>query len=194
MRVVAGTLRGRPLVAPKDGATRPTADRVREALFNVLAHGIDDFTLDGVHVLDLFAGTGALGIEALSRSAAYCIFIEMDAEARGAIRDNVEAFGLTGCTRIFRRDATDLGPAGNRTPAGLVFLDPPYGKGFATSALTSAIGGGWLSNNAIVVVEEDADAAIDWPDSLQVLDQRTYGRTAITILKYGGAGDKAAGP
>lgn len=188
MRVVAGTLRGRPLFAPGESTTRPTADRVREALFNVLAHGIDGFALDDVHVLDLFAGTGALGIEALSRGAAYCIFIEMDAEARGAIRSNIEAFDLTGCTRVFRRDATDLGPAGNRAPADLVFIDPPYGKGLAVKALSAAIDGGWISNDAIVVVEESDDTAIDWPASLQVLDQRTYGRTAITVLRYGEAG------
>ena len=184
MRIVAGTLRGRSLSAPKDGATRPTADRVREAIFNVLAHGVDDFEVEGTHVLDLFAGTGALGIEALSRGAAHCVFIETDADARGAIRDNVEAFGLTGCTRIFRRDATDLGPAGNRTPAGLVFLDPPYGKGLATKALASAIEGGWIADGALIIVEEDAGAEIDWPDELHLLDERNYGRTVITILRY----------
>jgi 16S rRNA (guanine966-N2)-methyltransferase len=128
MRIVGGKFRGRPLATPAHEGTRPTSDRVREAVFNILAHGIEDFSFDGVKVLDLFAGTGALGLEALSRGAAFCLFVEEDAEARGLIRRNVEALGLTGVTKIFRRDATDLGEAGNRGDAGLVFLDPPYAR------------------------------------------------------------------
>lgn len=109
MRVVAGRFRGRPLQAPDDMKIRPTSDRVRESLFNILAHGIENFSLDGARVIDLFAGTGALGIEAVSRGAAYCLFVEEAPDARALIRTNVEALGLTGETRIFRRDATDLG-------------------------------------------------------------------------------------
>jgi 16S rRNA (guanine966-N2)-methyltransferase len=127
MRIVGGKFRGRPRGAGARGA--PYLDRVREAVFNILAHGIEEFSLDGLKVLDLFAGTGALGLEALSRGTAFCLFVEEDAEARGLIRRNVEAFGLTGVTKIFRRDATDLGDAGNRGDAGLVFLDPPTHKG-----------------------------------------------------------------
>jgi 16S rRNA (guanine966-N2)-methyltransferase len=137
MRVVGGKFRGRGLVSPDHEGLRPTADRVRESVFNILLHGIADFDVDGVRVIDLFAGTGALGIEALSRGAAYCLFVEETAEARALIRTNVETFGLTGVTRIFRRDATDLGPAGNIEPFALAFLDPPYGKGLGEKALAS---------------------------------------------------------
>ena len=151
MRIVGGEFRGRPIAAPNHAGLRPTSDRVREAIFNVLAHGIADFSLDGAKVLDLFAGTGALGLEALSRGAHFCLFIETDVEARGLIRQNVEALGLTGRTRVFRRDATDLGPAGNRGGFTLAFADPPYGKGLGEQALAAAATGGWLAPNAIVV-------------------------------------------
>ena len=128
MRIVGGEFRGRPLAAPRSQDIRPTTDRTREAVFNVVAHRFAD-RLSGARVLDLFAGTGALGLEAMSRGAAFCMFIEESAEGRGRIRTNVEAFGLTGRTKIFRRDATQLGEAGNIQPFGLVFADPPYGKG-----------------------------------------------------------------
>src|SRR5581483_1287959 len=143
VRIVGGQLRGRPLAPPADDRTRPTSDRVREAVFNILAHGIPGSTLGGARVLDLFAGTGALGLEALSRGAGFCLFVEEDAQARALIRRNVEAFGLTGVTKIFRRDATDLGPAGRNGGYTLVFLDPPYGRGLAERALASAAAGGW---------------------------------------------------
>ena len=139
MRIVGGEFRGRPLATPRSNAIRPTTDRTREAVFNVLAHRFAD-RLEGARVLDLFAGTGALGLEALSRGASYCVFIEELAEGRGLIRDNVEAFGLTGRTKIFRRDATGLGEAGTLAPFGLVFADPPYGKGLGERAL--AVGAG----------------------------------------------------
>ncbi len=154
MRIVGGQFRGRALATPGDERTRPTSDRVRESVFNVLAHGIPGFSIDGARVLDLFAGTGALGLEALSRGAAYCLFVEEGAEARALIRRNVEALALTGVTKIFRRDATSLGPASNRGTFGLVFLDPPYGQGLAERALASAGAGGWLSASAIAVIEE----------------------------------------
>jgi 16S rRNA (guanine966-N2)-methyltransferase len=185
MRIVAGTLRGRPLITPTHGGLRPTSDRVREAVFNILAHGIDGFELSGARVVDLFAGTGALGLEALSRGAAFCVFVEDDADARAIIRRNVEGFGLTGQTRIFRRDAADLGPAGARDVASLVFLDPPYGKGLADKALASAAAGGWLGPNAIAVCEERADERIAPPASLTVIDRRTYGDTQILFLRNG---------
>src|SRR5688572_5079013 len=129
MRVVGGTFRGRALAAPQHDGLRPTSDRVRESIFNILLHGISDFSVEGLRVMDLFAGTGALGIEALSRGAAYCLFVEDQPGARALIRTNVEAMDLTGRTKIFRRDATDLGPASNVERHGLAFLDPPYGKG-----------------------------------------------------------------
>lgn len=184
MRIVAGKFRGRALATPQHDGLRPTADRVRESLFNILAHGINGFALDGCRVIDLFAGTGALGLEAMSRGAAYCLFVEDGAEARALIRRNVEAFGLTGETRIFRRDATDLGPAGNMQPYGLAFLDPPYGRGLGDKALISLTEGGWLSDGAIAVLEERAGIAVALPTSLTLLDTRTYGDTDIRILRF----------
>jgi 16S rRNA (guanine966-N2)-methyltransferase len=143
MRVVGGKLRSRPLAGPKTNVIRPTSDRLREALFNILTHSYGD-PVTGARVLDLFAGTGALGVEAISRGAAYALFVDEGVEARALLRDNIEALGLGGVTRIFRRDATKLGPAHPLEPFSLVFLDPPYGKGFAEKALSSADNGGWL--------------------------------------------------
>jgi 16S rRNA (guanine966-N2)-methyltransferase len=162
---------------------RPTSDRVREAVFNILAHGIDGFELAGARVVDLFAGTGALGIEAISRGAAYCLFVEESPDARALIRENVEAFGLSGETRIFRRDATDLGPAGNIAPFNLAFLDPPYGKALGEAALASLIAGNWLAPQAVVVVEERAGMAVSMPAPLVVIDQRTWGDTQAVFAR-----------
>src|SRR5437588_11274481 len=134
MRIVGGRLRGRALAAPKSQAIRPTADRLRESLFNILAHAYGD-PISGARVLDLFAGTGALGLEAVSRGAAFALFVDEGAEARALLRANVEALGLGGTTRIFRRDATRLGPAHPLEPFGLAFADPPYGQGLAQRAL-----------------------------------------------------------
>ena len=184
MRIVGGKFRGRPLATPAHEGTRPTSDRVREAVFNILAHGIPAFSFDGIKVLDLFAGTGALGLEALSRGAAFCLFVEEDAEARGLIRRNVEAFGLTGVTKIFRRDATDLGDAGNRGDAGLVFLDPPYAQGLAERALASACAGGWLAPGAIAVIEERKGVSVTLPPSFALLDRRTWGDTEVTFARH----------
>ncbi len=184
MRVVAGRFRGRALQAPDDMTIRPTSDRVRESVFNILAHGIEDFALDGARVIDLFAGTGALGIEAVSRGAAYCLFVEEAPEARALIRKNVEALGLTGETRIFRRDATDLGPAGNMEPYRLAFLDPPYGKGLGTKALAGLAEGKWLTPGAVCVFEERAGTEVVIPAAFELLDTRTYGDTDVRFLKF----------
>lgn len=184
MRVVAGQFRGRALAMPPDGRVRPTSDRVREAVFNILSHGIEGFDLAGSKVLDLFAGTGALGIEAISRGAAYCLFVEQDADARGLIRRNVETFGLSGVTRIFRRDATDLGPAGSRDSFNLVFADPPYGKELAEKALASAATGGWLVPGAIAVVEEAERTMLRLPDSFEELDRRSWGDTQVVFSRF----------
>lgn len=183
MRVVAGRFRGRALVAPDDMSIRPTSDRVRESVFNILAHGVEDFTLTGARAIDLFAGTGALGIEAVSRGAAFCLFVEEAAEARALIRRNVEALGLTGETRIFRRDATDLGPAGNMEPYGLAFLDPPYGKGLGEKALVGLVDGNWLKPGAICVLEEKAGLALSLPSGLEQLDSRSWGETEVRFLR-----------
>ena len=166
MRIVGGRLRGRALAAPKSQAIRPTADRLREALFNILMHAYGD-PVAGARVLDLFAGTGALGLEALSRGAAFALFVDDGAEARALLRENVEALGLGGVTSIFRRDATKLGPAHPIEPFSLVFLDPPYGKGLAEQALASARDGGWLTPDALIVVEEAAEAAFEAPEGLR---------------------------
>jgi 16S rRNA (guanine966-N2)-methyltransferase len=186
MRIVGGQFRGRPLAAPSDDRTRPTSDRVREAIFNILAHGIVDFELQGAKVLDLFAGTGALGLEALSRGAAFCLFVEEDAEARALIRRNVEALALTGITKIFRRDATNLGPAARNGGFTLTFLDPPYDQGLAERALASAAQGGWLAPSAIAVVEERKGTSIALPAGFLQLDCRAWGDTEATFARWSG--------
>jgi 16S rRNA (guanine966-N2)-methyltransferase len=184
MRVVGGKFRARPLAAPQSEETRPTSDRVRQAVFNILLHAIPGFVIDGAKVLDLFAGTGALGIEALSRGAGFCLFVEQDADARGAIRRNVEALGLTGATKIFRRDASDLGPAGANGGATLVFLDPPYGRGLAERALASAASGGWLAHAATVVIEERAGTPLALPAAFTVHDRRGWGDTQVVFATF----------
>lgn len=183
MRIVAGTLRGRPLAAPAGEGTRPTSDRVREAVFNILAHGAAATELTGARVLDLFAGTGALGLEAISRGAAFALFVEDDAGARALIRTNVEAFGLTGQTKIFRRDATSMGPAAQMGDYGLVFLDPPYGRGLGERALASVAAGGWLAPGATIVFEERREAEIALPAGFAVLDERSWGDTKVTFAR-----------
>jgi 16S rRNA (guanine966-N2)-methyltransferase len=182
MRVVGGRLRGRALAPPKSQAIRPTADRLRESLFNILTHAHRD-PVSGARVLDLFAGTGALGIEALSRGAAFALFIDESAEARALIRENVAALGLGGASRIFRRDATKLGPAHPLAPFSLVFLDPPYGRGLAAQALTAARAGGWLAPEALIVVEEAVKPAFVAPEGFSELERRRYDDTEFIILR-----------
>lgn len=182
MRIVGGRLGGRPLAAPKSHNVRPTSDRLREAVFNILVHRYDD-PVTGARVLDLFAGTGALGLEAVSRGAAFALFIDDGAEARALLRQNVETLGLGGVTRVFRRDATKLGAVHPNEPFGLVFVDPPYRKGLAEAALASLRDGGWLLPDALVVVEEAADAGFSAPTGYAELDQRRYDDTAFTFLR-----------
>ena len=183
MRIVAGKFKAARIEAPKGVSTRPTADKVRQALFNVLEHGAPRVIFENARVLDLFAGSGALGLEALSRGARFCLFVEESAEARAAIRRNVEAIRLTGVTKIWRRDATKLGAAGTLAPFDLVFLDPPYGKGLGTRALQSAVSGGWIGDDAIVILEERADADIALPDRFEAIDTRVYGDTKIIVMR-----------
>jgi 16S rRNA (guanine966-N2)-methyltransferase len=182
MRVVGGRLRSRPIAGPKGQGLRPTADRLREALFNILAHAYGD-PITGARVLDLFAGTGALGIEAVSRGAAFVLFVDDGVEARSLLRDNTETLGLGGITRIFRRDATKLGPAHPMEPFSLVLLDPPYRKGLAEKALLSARDGGWFKPEALIVVEEAADAGFVAPEGFEELERRTYDDTEFTFLR-----------
>lgn len=184
MRIVGGKLRSRPLAGPKTDTLRPTADRLREALFNILAHSYGD-PVTGARVLDLFAGTGALGIEAISRGAAYVLFVDDGVEARALLRDNIETLGLGGVTRIFRRDATRLGQAHPVEPFSLVFLDPPYGKSLAEKALVSALAGRWLSPGALIIVEEATDVAFKAPEGFQELERRKYDDTEFTIARLG---------
>jgi len=183
MRIVAGRFKGASLEAPKGLSTRPTSDRVRQALFNVLEHGPARFEFEGARVLDLFAGTGALALEALSRGARYAVLIEEDAAARAAIRRNVEALSLTGVTKIWRRDATRLGEAGTLQPFDLVFCDQPYGKGLGEQALAAAAAGGWVAKGAIAVLEERADSEIAWPAPFEEIDRRRYGDTVIGLAQ-----------
>lgn len=182
MRVVGGRLRSRPIAGPKGDGLRPTADRLRESLFNILAHGYGN-AVEGARVLDLFAGTGALGIEALSRGAAYVLFVDDGVEARSLLRSNTESLGLGGTSRIFRRDATKLGPAHPIEPFTLCFLDPPYGKGLAEKALVSARDGGWLVKNALVVVEEATSAKFEAPEGFEELERRDYDDSELVFLR-----------
>jgi 16S rRNA (guanine966-N2)-methyltransferase len=187
MRVVGGRLRGRVLAAPKSHAIRPTADRRREALFNILAHAYGD-PVTGARVLDLFAGTGALGIEALSRGAAFALFIDAGVEARALLRENVSALGLGGQSRIFRRDATKLGAMQAVAPFALAFLDPPYGQGLAEKALASAREGGWLAPGALTVVEEAVRSRFAAPEHFEELERRGYDETEFVILRAANPG------
>jgi 16S rRNA (guanine966-N2)-methyltransferase len=181
MRIVGGQHRGRALAAPRGRDIRPTSDRLRESLFNILAHAYGD-PVSGARVLDLFAGTGALGLEAMSRGAAFALFVDEGAEARALIRENVATLGLGGTTKIFRRDATKLGDAHPVEPFSLVFLDPPYGRRLAERALASARTGGWVTADALIVVEESTDAGFTSPDGFTELERRRYDDTELVFL------------
>ena len=184
MRIIAGTHKGRTLIAPKGLDTRPTSDRARESLFNVIAHAGWAPPIEGARVIDLFAGSGALGLEAMSRGAAFCLFVETDAGARGAIRENIEALGLFGTTRLHRRSATDLGdkPAGLGKPFTLAFLDPPYHRGLAEPALTCLARGGWLDEAALAIVETGAGETPLFK-GWEVIDNRSSGAARLFFLR-----------
>jgi 16S rRNA (guanine966-N2)-methyltransferase len=181
MRIVGGKFRGRALATPGSNAIRPTTDRTRESLFNILVHNYPE-KFESTRVLDLFAGTGALGLEALSRGARYGVFIEESTEGRGLIRTNVETFGLLGNTKIFRRDATRLGDAGTIEPFDLVFADPPYGKGLGEMAFKSALEGGWLNPDTLLVLEEEAEAMVELDPRFSVVEERPYSGTVIRLV------------
>ena len=185
MRVTGGIFGGRTLVAPRDARVRPTSDKVRQAIFNILLHNDFGLTLERARVADLFAGTGALGIEALSHGASFCLFVDDNAESRALIRVNVEALSLTGASKIWRRDATGLGPmaAGAGGPFELVFLDPPYRKNLVAPALEGLRGGGWLADGAVLVAEIAEDEDVPSTDGFSVVDERVYGDTRVAILR-----------
>ena len=185
MRITGGKLGGRKLIAPEDISVRPTSDRSRQAIFNILRHkdfGIG-FELEGAAVADLFAGTGALGIEALSQGARWCLLVDDSADSRAIQRENIEALGLTGVTRIWRRDATDLGPLGPSAggPFNLVFLDPPYRKNLIPPALKSLKEGGWLADKTLIVIERDAKEEIDI-SGFDLLHHRDFGETHVRFF------------
>jgi len=185
MRVTGGKLGGRRLVAPDDARVRPTSDRTRQAIFNILEHRDFNigFSVENTAVADLFAGTGALGIEALSRGARFCLLVDDSAESRALQRENIEALGLTGATKIWRRDATDLGPlgAGAGGPFDLVFLDPPYRMNLIAPALNCLREGGWLARHALLVAETSKGEVFD-AAGFEKLDIRDYGETEIAFL------------
>ena len=185
MRIIGGKFSGRTIISPDGRGTRPTTDRTRESLFNILAHR-DDFSFEGARVIDLFAGSGALGFEAMSRGAEWCLFVETEAAARGAIRDNIEALGLFGSTRLHRRSAATLGPkpAGVGPPFTLAFLDPPYRKDLAPPAMRTLKSGDWLANGALVIVEQAKDEAPAEADGFVEVDRRLYGDTQIGIYRF----------
>lgn len=183
MRIVGGEFRGRPLAAPKSQSIRPTTDRTRESLFNILTHGYPE-ALDGARVLDLFAGTGAFGIEALSRGARAALFVEQGVEGRGLIQTNIQNLGLQGRAKVFRRDATRLGDAGTVTPFDMVFADPPYGRGLGDQAFGSAAKGGWLVTGALALLEERSDVEPALPEAFQPVETRDFGETRIHIFRY----------
>lgn len=183
MRVTGGRFGGRVLKPPADRAIRPSADRLREALFNVLVHRAEN-PLEGADVIDLFAGTGALGLEALSRGAAYALFVDNGVEARALLRANIEALGVGGITRIFRRDATRLGAAPEPGRFRLAFLDPPYEQELAGPALRALRDGAWLYPGALAVVEESADVRVALPEGFTLDERRIYGDTQIVLASF----------
>jgi 16S rRNA (guanine966-N2)-methyltransferase len=189
MRIVAGSLKGRTITTPEGQGTRPTSDRARQAVFNVLEHAAWAEPLDGMRVMDLYAGSGALGFEAISRGAAFALFVETDEEARGAIRENADAYGVMGRSRVHRRSAIDLGsrPGSDGEAFDLAFLDPPYRKGLGEQTLARLLEGGWLKPGALVVFERGSDEPeIDTP-GYQRLDARNYGAARVLFLRAGPA-------
>ncbi|MEP5154378.1 16S rRNA (guanine(966)-N(2))-methyltransferase RsmD [Planktotalea sp.] len=185
MRIIGGEFRGRALasVGKGDAAAhlRPTTDRVRESLFNVLMGGRYDDPISDMRALDLFAGTGALGLEALSRGASHVTFVENGRKSQSLIRENIDLCGAKNRTKVFGRDATRL-PANPSEPFELVFLDPPYGKSMGEAALKSAIAGGWIADAALILWEESKDILA--PQSCSVLETRRFGSTNISFLRW----------
>lgn len=183
MRIVGGEFRGRNLAAPKTNSIRPTIDRTRESLFNILSHAYPE-SLDGTRVLDVFAGTGAVGLEALSRGCRVALFVENGVEGRGLLWENIDALGLHGRARILRRDATKLGGVNNIEPFDLLFADPPYGQGHGEKAFAAAHGGGWLTSGALAILEERGDVAVTVDAAFKLLESRIFGDTKMHFYRY----------
>lgn len=182
MRIVAGRFKGRALTSPTGQATRPTSDRARAAIFNMLEHSSWRRPLAGARVIDLFAGTGALGLEALSRGAASALFVETGPAAVAALRSNIAALGVGPAARILERDAARLPPHAG-SPHDLAFLDAPYRKGLTEAALAALGLGGWLAPDATVIAEQAADEPALEPDGFEPLDIRRYGAARVTVLR-----------
>ncbi|MDC9700909.1 MAG: 16S rRNA (guanine(966)-N(2))-methyltransferase RsmD [Alphaproteobacteria bacterium] len=187
MRIIGGSFKGTKLTLPriKDSFIRPSSNRLRESIFNILLHKNDGKNLYKARVLDLFSGTGALGFEALSRGALYCLFVEKKSQAYDTIRKNIHTLKLSKQTAILRRDATRLGPA-TIEPFTLLFADPPYNQGLSQTALEAAAKGGWLVTGAICILEDHQDASISIPEGFKKMDQRIYRKTQILFLKWEG--------
>ena len=182
MRVVGGRLRGRVLSSPSSRAIRPTSERLRESIFDILEHrfpGAHRGRASGRPV----RRNGGVGDRGFSRGARFALFVDNGAEARALLRANIEALALGGVTRIWRADATKLGSAPAGGPFALAFLDPPYGQSLAGPALASFVEGSWLEPNALCVVEEDAKVDIIAPIGLARVDERIYGDTKIAIFR-----------
>jgi 16S rRNA (guanine966-N2)-methyltransferase len=184
LRIVGGELRGRTLKAPAGEATRPTSDRARQAVFNILEHASWSDGVEGRRVVDPFAGSGALGLEAVSRGAGACLFVDRAEPALAAVRANVEALGVGDRCRLLKADATRLPRRlDSEAPFDLVLLDPPYGKGLGEMALASLRGEGWLAPDAVVAFERGADEPALQVPGFEVLDERRYGAARVWFLR-----------
>lgn len=184
MRVVGGELKGRVIAAPKGRDTRPTSDRARETLFNILAHADWTPPLDGARIMDVYAGSGALGIEALSRGAGFCLFVESGREAKRTLAGNLATLGLKTRGQLYRRGATDLGnrSSGIGEPFSLVFMDPPYDKGLVRPALHSLMAGNWLTPDALIIAETGLEEIVE-PAGWEIIHTRAIGAAKIWFLK-----------
>ena len=182
MRIVGGRFRGRKLAEPKSQEIRPTTDRNRESLFNIISHHWPE-KLDSTRVLDIFAGTGALGFEALSRGGIFALFMEKGVEARGLLRQNIEVLGLTGHTKVFQRDATRPGPIGTIEPFDLVFVDPPYKKGLGEKSMSALVENNWLKNEALIILEESPGYLQPNIPRLKLIDERKFGESAFGFYR-----------
>lgn len=185
MRIVGGALKGRTIGAPKGRDVRPTSDRARESIFNILTNGKPATDLQGAMVLDVFAGTGALGLEAVSRGAATALFIDNGGPSLALVKDNAVALGLVKQCQTLKLDAARLGPPPRmlKQAADVAFLDPPYEQGLATPALIALSRYNWIKPGATVVVETESSEPFDVPSGYTLIDQRTYGAALVSFLE-----------
>lgn len=183
MRIVGGKHKGRPLAAPKSQGTRPTSDRAREAIFNVLAHGVDGPGLDGAQILDVFAGTGALGLEALSRGGVHATFVEHNRVAARVLKDNIVALNEAANATVLERLASSIG-APKHGPVDYVFLDAPYDQGLSEPTLATLAANGWLKDETVVMVEVAAKEELPLPSGFTIAKEKKYGAARAVFLTY----------